>query len=193
MSINIIRIATVVGGMSLASVASAHGGHGDSFLAGVAHPLFGLDHALAMIAVGLWAYRLGGRATWLVPSAFLVLMGAGGASAMAGMAGGSAETGITASVLLLGLLAAFLVRLPAWFAATVAGAFAVFHGYAHGLEMPAQHAQWSYVPGFLFGTAILHAAGMLFAASLRERSAMLRITGVSIAAVGGWLLTGAAL
>lgn len=189
----IAHLAVVINGMSLTTVAAAHPGHGDGLVAGMAHPLFGLDHALAMLAVGLWAYHLGGRAKLVVPASFLSLMALGGAMAMAGVVVPSGEIGIASSVLLLGLLVAFLVRVPAALAAAVGGVFAVFHGYAHGIEMPVQQIQWAYVAGFICATAALHAVGMSIAAILHKQQMLLRMAGVSIAAIGGLLLSGASL
>lgn len=189
----IAHLGFVIAGMSFTSVAAAHSGHGDSLVAGMAHPLLGLDHALAMLAVGLWAYHLGGRAKFLVPASFLSLMALGGGLAMAGVAVPSGEIGIASSVLLLGLLVAFLVRVSPALAAAVAGIFAVFHGYAHGIEMPVQQIQWAYVAGFVGATALLHVVGMSIAAMLHKQQILLRMAGVSVAAVGGLLLTGASL
>lgn len=193
MTSRIAHLAVVITGMSLTSVAAAHSGHGDSLVAGMAHPLHGLDHALAMLAVGLWAYHLGGRAKYLVPASFLSLMALGGGLALAGVSVPLEEIGIASSVLLLGFLVAFLVRVPAPLAAAVAGIFAVFHGYAHGIEMPSQQIQWAYIAGFVSATAALHAVGMSIAAILHKQQMLLRMAGVSIAAIGGLLLSGASL
>lgn len=189
----IAHLAFVIAGMSFTSVAAAHPGHGDSLVAGMAHPLLGLDHAFAMLAVGLWAYHLGGRAKCLVPASFLSLMALGGGLAMAGVAVPLGEIGIASSVLLLGLLVAFLVRVPTALASAVAGIFAIFHGYAHGIEMPVQQIQWAYIVGFVSATAALHVVGMSIAAMLHKQQVLLRMAGVSVAAVGGLLLTGASL
>ena len=118
-------------------LAHAHPGHDASgFSAGVAHPVHGLDHILAMVAVGLWAAQLGGRAKWLVPASFISVMAIGGALGMAGMPLPFAEQGIFASVLILGVLIAAAVRLPLAASMAIVGLFALCHGHAHGLEMP---------------------------------------------------------
>ena len=134
------------------------GEHG-SFAAGFTHPVFGLDHILAMVAVGLWASTLGGRAQWGVPAAFVGAMALGFGFALAGGWLPFVEPAILASVVALGLLIAFAVRLPVALCATVVGAFALFHGFAHGGEIgAAQVAQ--YGAGFALATALLHGAGI---------------------------------
>src|SRR5579863_6979611 len=110
---------------------------GAGLAAGFAHPLSGLDHVLAMVAVGLWAAQLGGRALWLVPSAFVAMMLAGGALGAAGVGVPAVEIGVAGSVLLLGLLIAFGVRAPLGVSMALVGGFAILHGHAHGSAMPA--------------------------------------------------------
>jgi len=188
MHTSFIKFTVMLSSLAFVNTAVAHPGHATSFAAGMAHPLFGLDHALAMLAVGLWAYQLGGRARLLVPTAFVTLMGLGGSLALMGVVLPAVELGISASVLLLGLLVAFAAHPSTGFAAAVAGTFAVFHGYAHGLEIPAFREQWSYVFGFMCATAILHLAGMILAAAVGRAHTIQRTVGMSIAAVGGWLV-----
>lgn len=132
--------------------------HG-SLAAGFSHPLFGIDHILVMVAVGLWALRAGGRAVFIVPGAFVAMMGAGFIFALAGGNLPFVEPAILASVVALGLLIAFAVRLPVAVSAIVVGAFAVFHGFAHGTEIGAAGAL-AYGSGFAIATALLHAAGI---------------------------------
>ena len=132
--------------------------HG-SLAAGFSHPLFGIDHILVMVAVGLWALGAGGRAVVIVPSAFVAVMGAGFLFALAGGSLPFVEPAILASVVALGLLIAFAVRLPVTVSAVVVGAFAVFHGFAHGAEIGAAGAV-AYGAGFAMATALLHAAGI---------------------------------
>ncbi len=144
----------------------AHAGHAEAvvghsaFSAGLLHPWTGLDHLLAMVAVGLWAAQMGGRALWLVPASFLAAMGLGAALGQTGFTLPWMEQGIAASVLLLGLAIAFAVKVPAIVPAILVGAFALFHGGAHGAEMPAGASSLGYFGGFLLGTAILHALGL---------------------------------
>ncbi|NVD39480.1 HupE/UreJ family protein [Ensifer sp. HO-A22] len=132
--------------------------HG-SFAAGFSHPLFGLDHILVMVAVGLWAAQIGGRALWVVPTAFVAMMAVGFALATAGIDLPFVEPAILASVVALGLLVAMAVRLDAAGSATVVGLFALFHGHAHGGELGSAGAL-SFAIGFMIATAALHAAGI---------------------------------
>jgi urease accessory protein len=134
-------------------------GH-SAFSVGLLHPWTGLDHLLAMIAVGLWATQIGGRALWLVPVSFLVAMGLGAALGQIGFTLPFMEQGIAASVFLLGLAIAFAVKVPAIIPAILVGVFALFHGGAHGVEMPAGVSSLGYFAGFLLGTAALHALGL---------------------------------
>ena len=132
--------------------------HG-SLLAGFTHPLSGLDHILVMIAVGLWAAQIGGRALWVVPLAFVGTMAFGFVLAMAGISLPFVEPAILASVVALGLLVAMAVRLETVACAAVVGVFALFHGYAHGGELGAAGAL-PFSAGFVIATTLLHAAGI---------------------------------
>ena len=132
--------------------------HG-SLLAGFTHPLSGLDHILVMIAVGLWAAQIGGRALWVVPSAFVGTMAFGFALAIAGVHLPFVEPAILASVVALGLLVAMAVRMETAACAAVVGIFALFHGYAHGGELGAAGAL-PFSAGFVVATALLHIAGI---------------------------------
>ena len=164
----------------------AHG----SFAAGATHPVFGADHVLAMLAVGLWAGMLGGRARWAVPAAFVGVMAAGFALALAGVALPLVEPAILASVVILGLVAATGLRLPVPAGAALVGAFALFHGAAHGAEMGAAGAL-PYLAGFLVATAALHAAGLALAVALaRAGRAAPRVAGGLVAAAGAALAAG---
>jgi urease accessory protein len=146
----------------LPQAALAHPGHGAAVgaEAGFLHPLMGADHVLAMVAVGLLAAVRGGRALWVLPLSFLVLMSAGAALGMAGAALPYAETGIALSIVVFGLAAVVGLRAPVALLAALVGAFAVFHGYAHGTEMPETASGLSFGLGFLAATALLHAAGI---------------------------------
>jgi urease accessory protein len=155
---------------------------GAGLAAGFAHPLGGLDHVLAMVAVGLWAAQLGGRALWLVPSAFVAMMLAGGALGAAGVGVPAVEIGVAGSVLLLGLLIAFGVRAPLGVSMALVGGFAILHGHAHGSAMPAG-AGALYVLGFTAATVILHAVGVGLGVTCGTRWT-LRWGGVGIAAAG---------
>jgi urease accessory protein len=150
--------------------------------AGFVHPFTGLDHLLAMIAVGLWAAQLGGRWTWAVPLAFVGSMALGGALGFGGVELPFVEPMIAASVLVLGLLVAMRVQLR-WSGLALVGVFALFHGSAHAVEMPGDAARIVYVAGFALATALLHAAGVELGSLPRARWA-----GVPVALAGIWLL-----
>jgi len=138
--------------MLSAGPAQAHTGAMASFAAGLAHPLLGLDHLLAMLAVGLWAGRIGGHARWMVPLAFVAAMALGTVLPLP-----LAEPGILASVFILGLLAFWAPRLPLWAPAAIVAVFALAHGQVHGGELPGIVA----AAGFLLATAALHGLGLL--------------------------------
>lgn len=144
-----------------ATSAQAHTGAGgaDGFVHGLAHPIGGLDHMLAMVAVGLIAARLGGRARWLLPLSFLAMLVLG-AFGLAGAGLPGVETGIGASVVLLGLAVAVGLPMPAGIAVALVGFFGIFHGIAHGSEMPEAAAAIQYGAGFVLATASLHLVGM---------------------------------
>ncbi|MGR9037284.1 MAG: HupE/UreJ family protein [Gammaproteobacteria bacterium] len=140
----------------------AHTGIGEThgFGAGFSHPIGGADHLLAMLAVGLWSAQMGGRALWLLPGAFVALMLAGGGLAIAGIGLPFVEQAILLSVLVLGALIAAASRQPPSACTFIVGLFAVFHGHAHGAEMPLTSAAVSYSLGFASATILLHAAGV---------------------------------
>lgn len=178
--------------LGVSSVAQAHTfglAHMD-FTSGIAHPLSGLDHILAMLAVGLWAVQLGGRALWLLPLSFMLTMAGGGALGLCGIALPYVELGIASSVLVLGLLVASAWKLPLALSMSLVGAFAIFHGYAHGAEMATESSALWYSLGFMLATATLHAGGigMALAAKQDWSQRWLRMSGALIAASGVWLL-----
>ena len=142
---------------------------------GFFHPLTGIDHVLAMIAVGVLAAQYGGRALWLVPMSFLVAMAAAGAIGMAGIPVQIVEAGIGLSVVVLGLMIAFQFKPPTLVAMVVVGFFALFHGYAHGSEMPNGLAGLSFAAGFLFATALLLGAGVGLGLLLQRRTLSRRL------------------
>jgi urease accessory protein len=183
-------------GIASAAPALAHtgiGAHGHGFAAGFAHPLMGLDHMLAMLGIGIWAAQLGGRATWLVPGAFVAVMMGGAALALSGVALPMVELGIAGSVLVIGGLIAFGARMPIALAMTLAGAFALFHGFAHGSELPGFAHPAAYGAGFVAATALLLGAGIGLAVVARRHASRLpfRFAGAAMAAIGGGLLIGA--
>lgn len=175
--------------LSLPSLAHAHTGigHASGWVHGLAHPIGGLDHVCAMIAVGLWAAQMGGRAVWLVPLTFAAVMALGGVLGMAVIPLAFVEQGIVMSLLVLGVLIAATVRLPLAVSATMVGIFALFHGYAHGAEMPQSAPGLAYAAGFILSTVLLHASGIGIALFARRtgRAEWLRLAGVAIALCGG--------
>ncbi|MFN2309449.1 MAG: HupE/UreJ family protein [Gammaproteobacteria bacterium] len=175
----------------LPSTSFAHTGIGAvaGFGAGFAHPFSGLDHLLAMLAVGLWAAQMGGQALWRLPAAFVTLMLCGGVLALLGLQVPHVEAGIVASVWVLGVLIATACRLSAAVGAALVGVFALFHGHAHGAEMPLVGSTLGYVVGFALATACLHAAGLLGGLGLRRLNAsgLLRYAGGVIACAGVYL------
>ena len=187
------RLTGAAGALALsAGAAFAHGGLGaHGFAQGAAHPLTGLDHLLAMVAVGLFAAQLGGRARWLAPAGFVTAMAAGGALGAAGFAVGPVETGIALSLVAFGLALAAAWRWPATAAALFVGVFGVFHGHAHGVETPGEASGLAYGVGFLLVTAALHAAGVgLGGAMAGKAKPALRIAGAGLAVVGAAMLAG---
>ena len=154
------------------AAALAHPGHDGAggLLHGFVHPVTGIDHVLAMIAVGVLAAQYGGRALWLVPMSFLVAMAAAGVIGMAGIPVQIVEAGIGLSVVVLGLMIAFQLKPPTLVAIVVVGLFALFHGYAHGSEMPKGLAGLSFAAGFLIATALLLGAGVGLGRLLQRRA-----------------------
>ena len=149
----------------LSAPAWAHtlGAGGAGLAAGFGHPLGGLDHLLAMVAVGLWAVQVGGRALWMVPLTFMATMVVGGLLGLEGVALPGVELGIVASLIVLGSLVAFAVKPGIWFGIATVGLFAVFHGHAHGAEMPEAASPLLSALGFVGATGLLHASGIALA------------------------------
>lgn len=173
--------------------AYAHVGIGttSSFAAGFAHPLSGLDHMTVMLAVGLWAALKGGKAIWAWPAAFVGVMLVGGALGMLQVPLPFVEPGILASVVALGLLVALAVDLPVSAGVAIIGAFALFHGHAHGTEVPENAGGLEYMAGFAVATVALHAVGIAAGLALGMRfRGFARAAGAACAAVGVGLVFG---
>jgi urease accessory protein len=176
--------------------ASAHScspGYTHGFAHGFAHPFSGVDHVLAMIAVGLFAAYLGGRALWLVPLTFVSVMALAGIAGMVGVTLPFAEIGIGLSVVVLGLAVAFQLNVPTSIAMSLVGFFAVFHGHAHGTEMPENMSVLSYGVGFICATAVLHAIGVGLGVAIGKANEdysrrMVQISGAGISLAGVALL-----
>lgn len=190
-----LALLLVPAAVAVASPALAHVGAGavNSFSSGVGHPLGGLDHILAMVAVGLWGAVSGGRALWVWPAVFVSVMLAGFAVASAGVSVPFVEPAILASGIVLGLAVLLAVRAPVWGGAFLVGIFAFFHGHAHGSEAGGA-SLIPYAAGFALATAALHLTGMAFglAPSSRWGTAFARGLGGAIA-VGGFAIAGGVL
>lgn len=176
--------------LGTSSIAFAHPGHNISgFAAGLTHPFSGLDHLLAMVAVGMWAAQGGGRKVWLLPVTFMTMLTVGAGVAMQWESLPLVEAGIATSVLALGLLIALSLQLPASLSVAITGLFGLLHGYAHGLELPLSAAPAEYALGFLAATAALHLTGIAAGLTMRQHHALLsRLLGSSIALSGAYLL-----
>lgn len=181
-------VLTAVALLLLPTAALAHPSlthHVDGFMAGVSHPLTGLDHLLAMLSVGLWASQKGGRALWIWPAAFVTAMIAGGASGMTGIGLPFVEPAIIASLLVLGVAIAATLMLPTTAGVALIALFGLFHGNAHGLEAPISGAGL-YALGFAVSTVTLHVMGLAMGlwAQRMQRPVLVRAGAVLIAATG---------
>lgn len=185
-----LRLAAAVAFALTASATTALA-HADEGIAhgiwhGMAHPVTGWDHLVAMIAVGLWGAFLGKRDMLVLPLVFPLLMTIGAAMAMAGISIPAVEIGIPMSAIVLGVAIALALRPPLWVAAIVVGAFAIFHGHAHGAEIPAATSPVGYAVGFVTATVLLHAAGIALGLAARWDAGRwaVRAAGLGIASVG---------
>lgn len=180
--------------VSLGEPALAHSGEGHSggFISGFLHPIFGWDHVVAMVAVGLWGAVLGSPAIWILPIVFPLVMAFGAALGILGVPIPFIEVGIALSGLVLGLLVAFLIKAPMAAAAVLVGAFAIFHGHAHGTELPQAVSAYTYGVGFVIATGLLHAAGILLGTLMGSQVGryVVRGSGALIALVGAAFLMG---
>ena len=149
---------------AITTPAFAHSENGVAidFWGGFTHPIFGPDHVIAMVAVGLWGAFLGAPAIWLLPVVFPLVMAVGGAAGVVGVPLPGVETGIAVSAIMLGGMVAFAARPPLWIAAVLVGAFAIFHGHAHGAELPIGADAVAFSMGFVVATGMLHVAGIAF-------------------------------
>jgi urease accessory protein len=178
-----------------AGAALAHEGDvaGGGFVTGFLHPILGWDHVAAMVAVGLWGAFLGSPAIWLLPVTFPLVMALGGAFGVAGVPIPGIEFGIAASALIIGLAVMLAFRPPLVVAAVAVGFFAIFHGHAHGTEMPGAASPLAYAAGFVIGTGLLHLAGISFGLLARSETGTMAVRGMGglIALAGLGFLTGA--
>jgi urease accessory protein len=160
---------------------------------GFLHPISGLDHVVAMVAVGLWGAQLGRPAIWILPVTFPIVMALGGVLGVRGVPMPPVEVGIALSAIVLGGVVALAARPPLWIAAVVVGVFAVFHGYAHGVELPRSAAPLAYGAGFVLTTGMLHVCGITIGTINRWPigTKIVRACGVLVTAVGVYFLIGA--
>jgi urease accessory protein len=160
---------------------------------GFLHPISGLDHVVAMVAVGLWGAQLGRPAIWILPVTFPIVMAFGGVMGVRGVPMPPIEVGIALSAIVLGAMVALAARPRLWIAAIVVGVFAIFHGYAHGAELPGSAAPLAYGAGFVLTTGMLHVCGIAIGTINRwpAGSRVVRACGVVVAAVGVYFLIGA--
>jgi len=176
----------------LPTAAEAHpdASHGAGFVAGFLHPLSGLDHVVAMVAVGLWGAVLGPPALWVLPVAFPLVMAFGGLLGLLGVPIPGVEIGIALSGLAMGLLVLFELRLPLWLASLIVGSFAIFHGHAHGAELPAGGNALLFSLAFVIATGLLHLLGILLGETRRWPGGrrFVQVAGGCVALVGLWFL-----
>jgi urease accessory protein len=190
MTIPRLLAAAVVATVSAPALAHVEAGQATGLLSGFLHPISGLDHVLAMVAVGLWGAILGTPAVWVLPIAFPLVMAMGALLGFLGVPLPGVEYGIAASAILLGAAVAFEVRPPVAFAALLVGVFAIFHGYAHGSELPPGQSALLFSMGFVIATGALHAVGIGIGA-LKGRvwgGAVLRAAGSMVAAGGAFFM-----
>jgi len=190
---NIFRGALLM--VLIPGIAGAHGNAGDSgFVSGLNHPVFGFDHLLAMVTVGLLSAQMGGKAIWTVPATFVTIMSVGGMLGMKGIELPMVELWIAFSVLALGSALAAARKLPVSVAMGFVGFFALFHGHAHGTEMPRLAEPAMYALGFCAATAGLHILGAVtgyMAVHSRKGTRLLRLAGLVIAVSGIYFMLGA--
>lgn len=172
--------------------ANAHQATGvaGGFVSGFVHPILGWDHVAAMVAVGLWGAVLGNPAIWVLPVVFPLVMAFGGALGVLGIPLPGVEIGIAVSALVLGCMVLFSLRPPLWVAAVIVGAFAIFHGHAHGTELPDAANPLVFSVGFVLATGLLHLCGILLSLLSHWRSgqALVRAGGAIIALAGAMFL-----
>lgn len=192
---SLLKIIATVACATVSGVALAHIGndaglhHGSGFLAGLQHPFSGLDHLCAMVAVGIWSAMTAQR-VWLAPAAFAAMLAGGALLGAAGLVLPGVEPAIAASLLIIGLLVAARVHLPGPAGALLIGAFAVFHGIAHGAELAGATVFAAALAGVLAGTMLLHLSGIGVGLTLKSRTPWpARLLGGGVAVFGAVLLT----
>ena len=193
----ILRVSAWIASFASAFAATGALAHSEQgvaidFWGGFTHPIFGLDHVIAMVAVGLWGAFLGPPAIWLLPVVFPLVMAVAGALGVLGVPLHGVETGIALSAIMLGAMVAGAAKPPLWVAALLVGAFAIFHGYAHGVELPVGADAIAFSMGFVIATGMLHLSGIAFGGLSHWPAGRIavRAAGVVIAVIGLGYLTG---
>ncbi|MBF9197322.1 HupE/UreJ family protein [Microvirga terrestris] len=182
LSHSLLAITMMVAAMPALAHTGSHAASG--FIHGFAHPFGGLDHTLAMVAVGLFAVVLGGRALWAVPTSFVSMMLPGGVIGFMGIRIPAIEMSIALSVVVFGAVLAAKIRCRISIAMMLTGVFAIFHGYAHGVEMPTEAAVGHYCLGFVSATTLLHGTGLALGIVLGNHQMIHRVAGAGIGIAG---------
>jgi len=192
-----LALTAALGVSTVSTAAFAHPGHAEAsgFAAGFAHPIGGLDHILAMVGVGLFAWMLKGRALWLVPVAFVGMMAIGGVLGVFQVPVPMVELGIALSIIVIGGLVALGKSIPVAAAMAIVGVFAIFHGHAHSTEMPAAMSGLTYGMGFIAATALLHTIGIATGLAIGKAGEtrgfqVARVGGAAMAAIGVAIVAG---
>lgn len=190
-----MRILITLMGSVFTTSAFAHAGHADvsGLVHGLMHPVSGLDHVLAMIAVGVLAFVIGGRARIALPLAFMAALLVGGALGMTGFALPLVEAGIGASIIVIAGLAALGAPLPVWLTSALVAFFGLFHGFAHGAEMPVDASGFAYAAGFVVASGLLHVTGLALGQAFGAKSRIAARAGSGVMALAGVAILGAAL
>jgi len=194
MTSHLRNLLIVVFSLFVSNTALAHTGEGvtGGLMSGFMHPIAGLDHVTAMVAVGILGAFLGRPAIWVLPVVFPLVMAFGGVLGLIGVPIPFIEVGIAVSSIVLGLMILFTLKPPLWIAAVIVGAFAIFHGHAHGTELPTAANALAYSAGFVVSTGLLHLAGIGIGELIRWPMGQIvaRAIGGLIALAGVWFLTG---
>lgn len=191
--VSLALLLAAIAGTAFGHIEGGHVGDG-GLLTGLYHPISGLDHVVAMVAVGLWGAQLGAPAIWLLPVAFPLVMALGGLAGAMGLPLPGVEIGIAVSGVVLGLAVALAARPPLWLALLLVASFAILHGHAHGTELPAFGVPILYAAGFVVATGLLHVSGILVGLSHRWPwgSGLVRAGGLVVLVVGAYYLLQAA-
>ena len=192
MKASVIRLFAILLCLAAASPVLAHSGSvSGGFAGGLSHPLFGLDHAAAMVAVGLWGAFLGAPAIFILPVVFPLVMALGGVLGILGVPLPGVEIGIAVSATILGMMVALAARPPLWVAGAIVGALAICHGHAHGAELPPGADAVAYSAGFVIATGALHLCGIAIGLLVRWPTGLIAVrTAGGVIAIAGLMFLG---